>query len=117
MKEEITNEFNINKLLEFTGNDKVALRHTLELLKETLNDDIRTIEASLKESDIPKISAICHKIRPNFDLIGLKTLVEVCNTIEYSNLPTKQVILLANFLAKSRNQTLENLTEEIKLVQ
>jgi HPt (histidine-containing phosphotransfer) domain-containing protein len=79
------NEFNIQKLQEFTNNKRSIIISTLQLLSETLEEDSEMLSNALTNNDAKRLKAIAHKMKPNFDLIGLEKLRFACEEIQNSD--------------------------------
>lgn len=87
---DFVSEFNIKKLQEFTNNRHGIIVSTLEVLIETLKQDSGMLENALRNNDDKKVKTVAHKMKPNFDLIGLEKLrsaseqIQTCEEIDES---------------------------------
>ncbi len=89
--DETLDDFNIDKLKEFTNNKQKIIISTLHLLSETLEIDAKILDNAIKNKDDKTLKSIAHKMKPNFDLIGLKKLKENSESIQKSDNPIKEL--------------------------
>lgn len=113
LKTEIGNEhLDINTLDMFTNGKPELLLTTLEQLYISFKSDLKTLTNAVDQQDIKQIKSIAHKIKPNFLLVGLNGLGQLCKEIEHSEgkeeLLTKVNLLLGsipNVLAEIQDFT------------
>ncbi len=73
------------KTLENFTNGKIELVHsTLNELRKAFVVDYNSLNESITNQDYKQVRAIAHKIKPNFFIVGLKMMGELCKTIEHS---------------------------------
>jgi hypothetical protein len=107
-------EFNIKKLIEFTSADKEIILSTLNILEETLDSDLNLMIKNTYSFDVVSLKKIAHKMKPNFDLIGLESLFDLCNNIESGNLSNDELIQGTKLIYETKS-TLINLLKEEKI--
>lgn len=88
-KNKMINSFNIDnfgikKLSEFSGEKAELIISTLKVMKEEMFNDSNELTTILKTKNFNKLKTSAHRIKPNFSLIDLENLNEVCNKIEHS---------------------------------
>lgn len=67
------------------GKEKLMLS-TLKVLKEGLHQDAEQIGKVLKEKDQTQLRSLAHKIKPNFFLLGMNEVGNLCKELESVNL-------------------------------
>lgn len=87
-KMKTTDSFNehvdLKTLDMFTNGKAELLQTTLEQLHISFKDDMGILMAAIDENESNKIKALAHKIKPNFLLIGMNKLGQLCKEIEHS---------------------------------
>lgn len=107
------NEFNIDKLKAFTNNKQSIIASTLHLLAETLEVDAKILNEAINNKDDSALKSIAHKMKPNFDLIGLEQLKTFSERIQNSKHPSAKLNKEANTLIKCIPQILYKIDMEL----
>lgn len=81
-KEYIHSEFGILGIREFSDNDLELVKSTLLLIKETLHEDLSRLDQVVENRNYSHLKSVCHKMKPNFELIGLLEISFLLNQIE-----------------------------------
>jgi len=76
------NEFSIGKLREFSNNNSELVQSTLEVLVESLEEEIVMLSKNYANKEIASVRRIAHKIKSNFLLIGMQNLHTCCVSLE-----------------------------------
>jgi len=74
----------IHTLDMFTSGKPDLLNSTLEQLYLSFNDDLGNLKNAFENMDQKMLKSIAHKIKPNFLLVGMKSLGQLCKEIEHS---------------------------------
>ncbi len=98
----LNNEYNILTIIDITEGDEEFKEITLKLIYKTLNEDFLYLSSLISPIQIELIKKLAHKIKPNFDLIGLKSLFDICNKLEHDQLSENEYKDLANLLCNSK---------------
>tara|TARA_B100000809_G_scaffold148849_1_gene146319 strand:- start:604 stop:948 length:345 start_codon:yes stop_codon:yes gene_type:complete len=91
-------EFNLTLLNEFSDNDQQIIYDTLKLLQETLIKDVEKMILHLDNLNVLELRSLGHKIKPNFQLIGLDSLYKICDKIEKGNIEDVHLISLVKII-------------------
>jgi len=105
--------FNITNLKKFTGGKTELISSTLKLLKDSLQEDVELLRKSLSKEDFDSIKELAHKMKPNFVLIGLDNVKNICIKIESTNEISEQKELV-NQLTYSIPEIIEKIKLELK---
>ncbi len=106
-------EFNLKILKEFSNSDKKIMTETLYVLKETLIEDVEKMTVHFKDLDVIKLKSLAHKIKPNFQLIGLDSLYNVCDSIENKELNDDHLICLVKVIINSLPSVVDRIKIEL----
>lgn len=82
----INDHFKPETLLTFVNGKEERMLSTLKALKEGLNQDAAQIGKVLKEKDQTQLRSLAHKIKPNFFLLGMDEVGNLCKELESVNL-------------------------------
>ena len=107
------NEFNIDKLKEFTNNKQTIIISTLHLLSETLDIDAKLLDTAIQTKDNKTLRSIAHKMKPNFDLIGLEQLTKISERIQKNDNPIEMLENEAITILKSIPEILYKIDIEL----
>lgn len=110
---QLENEFSIKKVVEFTDNDDELIKDTLLLMKETFTDDLISLKSLTSPLQTKSIKMLAHKIKPNFDLIGLNSLFKICNQLETKSLSDQEYQHLSELIFDSKDAIVSLLQKSI----
>lgn len=105
-------EFDIEVLRKFVGFNEALVISTLELLKSSFEEDDSRIKNLLEIKNIEGIKSIAHKIKPNYALLGLENLKEVCEKLEVSDQLEEQ-LKLTSILISVNGELTEAISNEL----
>ena len=91
-------EFNLTLLNEFSDNDQQIIYDTLKILKETLIEDVEKMILHLDNLNVLELKLLGHKIKPNFQLMGLDSLYKICDKIDKENIEDVHLISFVKIL-------------------
>lgn len=80
---------NEEHLLPFFNNNYDLMVSTLELIVETVNEDLQKMNEHYRDEEFELIQKIAHKIKPNFELLGLMKIHSECLSLEKATDPQK----------------------------
>jgi len=100
---QIENEFNIMKVIEFTNNDLTIIKDTLTLMIEVFSEDLILLQSLTSPLQTEPIKKLAHKIKPNFDLIGLSSLFKISNQLETKSLSDTEYHHLSELIYDSKD--------------
>lgn len=80
---------NEERLLPFFNNNEELMISTLELIVETVKEDLVKMNESYHHDDLEQIRKTAHKIKPNFELLGLMKIHQECVSLEKAEEQTK----------------------------
>lgn len=96
---DMSEHVDIEALEMYTNGKEELLISTLNELKKAFLTDAQSIETALENKDSKSLRSLSHKIKPNFFMIGMNKLGELCKEIEHTEDETKvymKVKLLLN---------------------
>lgn len=88
---ELTNNVQLHehldiKTLEMFTNGKPELIHsTLNELKNSFDTDLKSLNTAFSTKNEQQLRSIAHKIKPNFLLVGMNKLGQLCKDIEHAD--------------------------------
>ena len=82
----INDHFKPETLSSFVNGKEELMLSTLKALKEGLNQDAAQIGKVLQEKDQIQLRSLAHKIKPNFFLLGMDEVGNLCKELESVNL-------------------------------
>jgi hypothetical protein len=98
----LNNEFSLVTIIDITEGDEEFKEITLKLIYETLNKDILHLSSLISPLRIELIKKFAHKIKPNFELIGLNSLFDLCHKLEHDQLSENEYKDLINLIYNSK---------------
>ena len=110
----LANEFNLKKVSEFTGNDHGVIKDLLYLMIESFTEDFHSLQSYTSPLKTNLIKSLAHKIKPNFDLIGLDSLFEISNILENKSLSNEEYYQLTKAIYGSKTTIIKMLSESIE---
>ena len=110
----LANEFNLKKVSEFTGNDHVVIKDLLYLMIEYFTEDFHSLQRYTSPLKPNLIKSLAHKIKPNFDLIGLDSLFKISNILENKSLSNEEYYQLTKAIYGSKTTIIKMLSESIE---
>jgi hypothetical protein len=110
----LANEFNLKKVSEFTGNDHSVIKDLLYLMIESFTEDFHSLQSYTSPLKTNLIKSLAHKIKPNFDLIGLDSLFEISNILENKSLSNEEYYQLTKAIYGSKTTIIKMLSESIE---
>lgn len=87
-----------SKLRLFVNGNEELYETTLSLIRVTLLEDMESLAELLAEDNSAKIKKIAHRIKPNYELIGLSELKKTCEEIEHIDNKQKMHFLVKNLV-------------------
>jgi HPt (histidine-containing phosphotransfer) domain-containing protein len=112
-KEFIHSEFGIISIKEFTENDEDLVKSTLLLIKETLIEDFILLSELVKSRDFQRLKSVCHKIKPNLELIGLIGLSAILNQIELNMIEEEKAYSIIELVISLQSTITDMIDTEI----
>lgn len=97
-----------SKLRSYVNGNEELFETTLSLIRVTLLDDMETLRQLLADEDVSRIKKVAHRIKPNYELIGLSELKKTCEEIEH--IENKQKL---HYLTENLMKTTETLLSSI----
>ncbi len=82
LPKEETQEFTLENIIKFTGDDIGALVGFLEGFIITMQDNVIQLEDALQNKNVSKLSFYAHKMAPNLQHLGVLQLVGILNKLE-----------------------------------
>lgn len=82
----INDHFKPETLSSFVKGKEKLMLSTLKALKEGLQQDAEQIGKVLMEKDQTQLRSLAHKIKPNFFLLGMNEVGNLCKELESVNL-------------------------------
>lgn len=113
---EYLEQLDINTLSSYTNGKVDLLQSTLEQLSLSFKDDFSALKSAYNDKNNTRIKSIAHKIKPNFFLVGMNKLGNLCKEIEYSEDEEELNIKVAK-LIKSVPFVLEEIKNQSNLIQ
>jgi PAS domain S-box-containing protein len=80
---------NDERLLPFFNNNEELMISTLELIVDSVKEDLHKMTEHYQNKQYEPIQKIAHKIKPNFELLGLMKIHQECLKLEKSSDPLK----------------------------
>jgi len=78
----INDHFKPETLSSFVNGKEILMLSTLKALKEDLHQDAEQIGRVLKQKDLTQLRSLAHKIKPNFFLLGMNEVGNLCKELE-----------------------------------
>lgn len=95
---QISNDhFQPETLSSFVNGKEALMWSTLKELKKGLDQDAQMINKALKENNKEQLRSLAHKIKPNFYLMGMNDVGQLCKeleSVEFNDEGISQVDLL-----------------------
>lgn len=85
-KTDLDEHLDIKTLEMFTNGKPELVLSTLNELKNSFTLDLNALNSAYTAQDQQKLKSIAHKIKPNFMLIGMNKLGQLCKEIEHAEL-------------------------------
>jgi len=79
---ETSNEYSLEEILLFSGNDKEALNSILKVFIDASRANIKEIEIAKKKKNTSKIAQIAHRMLPMYKQLKAKDIVEQLEALE-----------------------------------
>jgi len=97
----------INKVLDFVNGDESLLISSLEIIHDTIKEDIQELD-QLKNNGVRyDMKRIAHRIKPNFQMIGYTDVYKKCVEIEENENVESNLQALDVIITQSKKATLE----------
>jgi PAS domain S-box-containing protein len=90
----------VNTLTVFTNGNVELVNSTLNELKKSFNLDQEALKKAFVSENVQLLRSIAHKIKPNFMLVGMNKLGQLCKDIEHIE-STEQVFIKSQELLKA----------------
>jgi HPt (histidine-containing phosphotransfer) domain-containing protein len=81
----INDHFKPETLSSFVNGKEKLMLSTLKALKEGLDQDAQLIGKVFQERDQAQLRSLAHKIKPNFFLLGMNEVGNLCKELESVN--------------------------------
>lgn len=82
VSEKIISLWDKNHLLEYVGGSEKIMNRILDKIKSELPEDIKVLIEFQKENDNEKLAAVCHKMKPNIQMLGNSKLYNLIVQME-----------------------------------
>ena len=80
---QISNDhFQPETLSSFVNGKEALMWSTLKELKKGLDQDAKMINKALEENNTQQLRSLAHKIKPNFYLMGMNDVGQLCKELE-----------------------------------
>ncbi len=99
-----SNPLDESMLEEIYQGDAEYRSSMFQIFLETVPAEFENLERSLRESDFDTVHQIAHKIKPNFDLVGLPRLREKMQSIELACKSRDQENVVANLVSEVKRE-------------
>ena len=89
------------------------VKSTLLLIKETLTEDFILLSELIKNQNFKQTKSVCHKIKPNLELIGLIGLSAILNQIELNKVEEKKAYSIVELIISLKSTITDMIDAEI----